>query len=246
MRRSARKPLADDPLPVKEGVVQIVASAPTARPSRPVTALARRRRGGLGCGRRKRLAELPPREGGLCHERAFSPDGKTIVAGYRSMRRGGGGVVLWDVTARKSPPARQPAREGGPRHQRGLQPRRQDHRGRIRVAASSSGGVVLWDVAARSVWRTTPPREGGRCPSVAFSPDGKTIAAGYGGRGRRRCAVGRGRAKRWGQSSPREGGLCPGVAFSPDGKTIAAGYGVGGGVVLWDVAAQRLRTSPSP
>ena len=30
---------------------------------------------------------------------AFSPDGKTIAAGYSAAR--GGGVVLWDVAARK-------------------------------------------------------------------------------------------------------------------------------------------------
>ncbi len=31
---------------------------------------------------------------------AFSPDGKTIAAGYGA-RRGDGGVVLWDVAARR-------------------------------------------------------------------------------------------------------------------------------------------------
>ena len=39
------------------------------------------------------------------------------------------------------------------------------------------------------------------------------------------------------------------MAFSPDGKTIAAGYwgSVGGGVVLWDVAARkRLTDAPLP
>ena len=77
--------------------------------------------------------------------------------------------------------------------------------------------------------------------SVAFSPDGKTIAAGYslvgGGGGvvlwdvaaRKRLAD---------EPLPVKEGDVTSVAFSPDGKTIAAGYdvgGVGGGVVLWDV-----------
>ena len=32
---------------------------------------------------------------------AFSPDGKTIAAGYHVADVGGGGVVLWDVAARE-------------------------------------------------------------------------------------------------------------------------------------------------
>ena len=32
---------------------------------------------------------------------AFSPDGKTIAAGYNGNGVDGGGVVLWDVAARK-------------------------------------------------------------------------------------------------------------------------------------------------
>jgi hypothetical protein len=78
--------------------------------------------------------------------------------------------------------------------------------------------------------------------SVAFSPDGKTLAAGYGVGG-----VGGGGAVLWDVSARkrlaedplpvREGDVWS-VAFSPDGKTLAAGYGGvvgGGGAVLWDV-----------
>ncbi len=78
---------------------------------------------------------------------------------------------------------------------------------------------------------------------VAFSPNGKTIAAGYrGGRdggvvlwdvdARKRIADG---------LLPVAGGYVSGVAFSPDGKTIAAGYSVasGGGVAFWDVAGRK-------
>ena len=64
--------------------------------------------------------------------------------------------------------------------------------------------------------------------SVAFSPDGKTLAAGYGVGG-----VGGGvvlwdtaRRERL-QEKPLAvtEGYVRGVAFSPDGKTLAAGYG---------------------
>ncbi len=84
--------------------------------------------------------------------------------------------------------------------------------------------------------------EEGSVTGVAFSRDGKTIAAGYGVGGgggvvlwdvaaRKRLAA---------DPLPVKEGNVTGVSFSPDGKTIAAGYdgvvvrGVGG-VVMWDV-----------
>ena len=96
--------------------------------------------------------------------------------------------------------------------------------------------------------------EEGGVQSVAFSPDGKTIAAGYGGVG-----GGGGGVVLWDVAArkrladdplPVKEGMVWGVSFSPDGKTIAAGYGGfggGGGVVLWDVAARkRLAADPLP
>ena len=76
---------------------------------------------------------------------------------------------------------------------------------------------------------------------MAFSPDGKTIAAGYRADARgRRGAVGRGRPQTAGDEPLLvKEGFVKSVAFSPDGKTIAAGYRIRkvGGVVLWDAAA---------
>ncbi len=60
---------------------------------------------------------------------AFSPDGKTLAAGFYV--NDVSGVVLWDLAARKrlvDEPL--PVKEGDVQ-ERGLQPRRQDHRGRI-------------------------------------------------------------------------------------------------------------------
>jgi WD40 repeat protein len=86
--------------------------------------------------------------------------------------------------------------------------------------------------------------------SVAFSPDGKTIAAGYssfvaGGGAVLWDAAGR---KRLAEQplAVKESGVGS-VAFSPDGKTIAAGCGAlrGGGVVLWDATGrERLAEQP--
>jgi WD40 repeat protein len=77
---------------------------------------------------------------------------------------------------------------------------------------------------------------------VAFSPDGRTLAAGYG------AAVGgvvlwdaAARRRLSDDPLPVKEGFVGSVAFSPDGRTLAAGYGAEGydnavgGVVLWDV-----------
>ena len=39
---------------------------------------------------------------GVVRSVAFSPDGKTLAAGY-TVGGGGGGVVLWDVTRAETP-----------------------------------------------------------------------------------------------------------------------------------------------
>ena len=89
--------------------------------------------------------------------------------------------------------------------------------------------------------------------SVAFSPDGKTLAAGYGVGG------GGGGVVLW-DTARRERlqekplavteGDVQSVAFSPDGKTLAAGYGGGGGGGVWCSGTRRdasgSKKSPSP
>jgi WD40 repeat protein len=74
--------------------------------------------------------------------------------------------------------------------------------------------------------------------SVAFSPDGKAVAAGYrGGDGGDGGGVvvwdAAARERLAGAPLPVPEGFVSSVAFSPDGKALAAGYY--GGVVLWDV-----------
>ena len=71
---------------------------------------------------------------------------------------------------------------------------------------------------------------------MAFSPDGKTIAAGYGVSG------GGGGVVLWDVAArkrlvdeplPVKEGDVRSVAFSPDGKTIAAGYGAAAATAAW-------------
>jgi len=75
-----------------------------------------------------------------------------------------------------------------------------------------------------------------RVSSVAFSPDGSTIASG--------CPSDT-MVRLWDAAKGRQlrkldenGGVCS-VAFSPDGRTIASGDGVWGTVRLWDAATGR-------
>ena len=75
--------------------------------------------------------------------------------------------------------------------------------------------------------------------SVAFSPDGNTVASGgYGGRVNT--------IKLWNVASRREiaafgeyGGGIRSIAFSPEGNTLASGGASEGAIRLWDVAGKR-------
>ena len=139
-----------------------------------------------------------------------------------------GGVVLWDTAASETADRAATRRERG----RGswawpsaptARPSRRDST----ASDDYGGGVVLFDTAARKRLSEEPltvKRAGS--VSVAFSPDGKTIAAGI------RSSMTRGGSGGLRQRPPgaaaggaarREGGhRFIGVAFSPDGKTLAA------------------------
>jgi WD40 repeat protein len=188
---------------------------------------------------------------------AFSPDGKTLAAGYARLEGAdppGGGVVLWDAIQWQRLRAEPLAVKEGAVTSVAISA--QDNiiaAGYFNMADNFEviGGLELWD-----------PRDGRRRAIVplavknaaiydaAFSPDGKTLAAAFGGSG----GVGGGvlladTAGRVAHNSlaVNEGSFTS-VAFSPDGQSIAAGYvgerGVDGGVKLWDtisrVEAERL------
>jgi WD40 repeat protein len=216
---------------------------------------------------------------------AFSPDGKTIAAGYLGAR-GGGGVVLWDTAAgRRLADTPLAVKEGkvtsvafspdGRTIAAGYQgdtvfglPVASPVGGGVALAppvtaSTGFGGVVAWDAAARKrlAEQPLPVSEGHLVTDVAFSPDGKTLAAAYGAGpiGSSNGGV-RGGVVLWDTASRKRlpdapltvnEGMVHSVAFSPEGKAIAVGYGIGdafgsaGGIVLWDaIAHTRLARDP--
>ena len=267
---ATRKRLAEAPLPVQEGAVVGLAFSPDGRTLATGYA-APQGDGGVVLwdpATRRRLAEAPLRvsEGSVTSV-AFGPDGKTLAAGFGHIAvviagvaqigggdsiRKAGGVALWDVATRR-------------RRRTDPSPWR---RGRFDSVAFSpdgktlaagydgsnshfgGGGVVLWGAAARERLADVPLRiEEGRVVNLAFSPDGKALAAAFGGGGFFNASgvtPGPGARKRLAEV-PIEvsDGFVTSVAFSPDGKALAAGHRLlAGGVVLWEQAGAGLAHVP--
>jgi WD40 repeat protein len=181
---------------------------------------------------------------------AFSPDGTILATAYSHVGGNyGGGMVLWDVARRaRLPDQPMPVPEGD------ISSVAFSPDGRILVGGCGIskekdfvGGLVLWDVAHRA--RLTEPLldvPEGPVTSVAFSPDGTILAAGY-----HRLGFGGGvlvwdvaRRERLTEQPfvVPEGGVFS-IALSTDGRLLAAGYS--GGFVLWDMAlSERLIIDP--
>ena len=117
-------------------------------------------------------------------------------------RRGGGGVVLWDVADARRLMDGPPPREGGPGLERRLQPRRQDPRRWISVARRRRGAVGRGHAPAPG--GGSPPREGGpglerRLQPRRQNPRRRIHRRRRQWQRRRRGAVGRGHAQRAGR-----------------------------------------------
>ncbi len=184
---------------------------------------------------RAAAAAAGPRGEAVVRDAVFTPDGRTaaLLLGDRT-------VQLWDTGAGR--PVGRPLRHPLP-----VQRLAADPSGRcLAVTCYRQGGenpgpenlVQVWDLASQqSLWATSQPRP---ATSVAFSPDGRTLAAGgYSGAvGLFDAATGR----RAGPDLPVES-IIHSLLFSPDGKVLAAGcWNTNrrpGGIQLWDVGTGR-------
>jgi WD40 repeat protein len=210
-------------------------------------------------------AQWPPRQGRALQDvfgtQAFlSPDGKTLATLWP-----GAPIQVWEAASAKS------LRQIG--QGQNFQAMAMSADGRLLAGAGQDGQVWLWETATGKelrrvvLHRQGPPRPGEGIwmlqPSLAFSPDGRALAAGafaqHRGQGKPMVRV-------WEVATGGErihlepaGGVLPpdndygltlpnqaealadrillSLAFSPDGKNLVMGGGRG--IYLWDLARGR-------
>lgn len=164
----------------------------------------------------------------------FDKDGKTLTGSYlgRDVKGYRGGIKLWDTSTGKERGVLQRRPPRGVNHI-ALSPD-----GKILAAREfwrekdgkdSRDNIALWDMATGKILRDLNIKDPG---SMAFAPDGKTLAINTGegvelfdaATGRKRGKLGDGKASLFA------------LAFAPDGKTLA-GCKLQSTVSLWDVAS---------
>jgi WD40 repeat protein len=174
------------------------------------------------------VASGTPREtlhGHSASQAVFSRDGKTLYT-----VSGDGTAIAWDLTGGRG--LRRSFRFTKNRHFDGPwnnPPGRFSPDGRLIAVGLRDRGIALWDARTLTPSGERLRKTEGEVNSLAFSPDGTTLAA-----------TSSGATTVWDVASRSLryesffAGVYADVAFSPDGKAIAT-TGSGGGVAFWDV-----------
>jgi WD40 repeat protein len=193
--------------------------------------------------RPRQIRQLPTAvKGGIVGSVAFSPDGTSLAAGSS-----GGIVTLWSL-----PSAALPLSTAGTADAAVFSPD-----GRTLADVSGSDAVTLWSLGSparpRQVSQPLTAGNGSIAKTVAFSPDGATLAVGVNTSSSLNGISSSGSVALWNVSNPAKprrlnqfslpptadnGTTAPAVnavAFSRDGKTLAVGAD-DGTVTLWTVS----------
>jgi WD40 repeat protein len=167
---------------------------------------------------------------------AFSPDGRTLAV----MTKEGTYVQIWDIAARRRLASFicniASALNFSPNgHLLAVGGRNCNEKNRL-IDSDAGSGVLLWSMDTHRRVAFLKTQGLGDLSSIAFSPNGKTLATAQGNDTVRIWNV----AARHpiGDLVPSQGAVIKTLAFSPDGRTLAGG-GNEGNIWLWDVATDR-------
>lgn len=161
---------------------------------------------------------------------AISPDGKTIASASTLDR----GIILWDVASRSRrdqldaelfyPNAAAWSRDG-------------KYLAVARFNQPGSGAFLVWDLATKQP-KVFPSDSPMNIEALAFTDDGKTLAARYEGQMLRLWDLSTG--QKWQEIGRDSVGSGPGMAFSRDGTVLATECSSlkPPGVRLWDVSGR--------
>jgi WD40 repeat protein len=183
---------------------------------------------------RTMTAALAEPDAALTDAVAFSPDGHSLATADIA------GTYLWDVTTHKV--AATLPDPGGFGSLTGVSAMAFEPTGEILATGieqgPDAGDTYLWNTATRKVIGTFSDPATDGIHTLAFSPDGRTLAV----------ADNNGSIYMWNVATRKLAAALPdsgasALAFSPDGAALAISYGTGthaGTTELWDVATHRL------